>query len=136
MYTVTIFERLNTPRPSVPYSEWGSYFNVSHKGDILHPQEISKSNPNIAPTILPQPIEIFLSAAIGIPIDMMDDCWAWAIFYDYVWEMPLTPLTSEDYQRVFKHHVWKYGFSCIPSFTLTYINLMYVNSNQHYLPSG
>ena len=45
---------------------------------------------------------------MDIPIDAMDDCWA--IFQDYVWEMPVAPLTSEDYQ-LFKHHGWEYGLS-------------------------
>ena len=84
---------------------------ASHlKRDILQPQSISESNPNVPPAILPQPIALFLSASMGIPIDTMDDCWA--IFQDYVWEMPVAPLTSEDYQ-LFRHHGWEYGLSCV-----------------------
>ena len=82
---------------------------TSHlKRDILQPQSISESNPNVPPAILPQPIAMFLSASMDIPIDAMDDCWA--IFQDYVWKMPVAPLTSEDYQ-LFKHHGWEYGLS-------------------------
>jgi hypothetical protein len=71
---------------------------------------MSESNPDVPPANLPQPIAMFLSASMGIPIDAMDDCWA--IFQDYVWEMPETPLTLEDYQ-LFKHHGWEYGLSCV-----------------------
>ena len=82
---------------------------ASHlKCDILQPQSISESNPNVPPAILPPPIAMFLSASMDIPIDAMDDCWA--IFQDYVWEMPVALLTSEDYQ-LFKHHGWEYGLS-------------------------
>lgn len=90
---------------------------ASHlKRDILQPQSISESNPNVPPAILPQPIVMFISASMGIPIDAIDDCWA--IFQDYVWEMPVAPLTYEDYQ-LFKHHGWEYGLSCVPLLTLT-----------------
>ena len=45
---------------------------ASHlKRDILQPQSISESNPNVPPAILPLPIAMFLSASIGIPINVI-----------------------------------------------------------------
>jgi hypothetical protein len=82
---------------------------ASHlKRDILQPQPVCESNPAIAPAILPQPIINFLGAALGISTDVMDDCWD--ILQDYVWEIPITPLTSEDF-RLFKHFGWPCGLS-------------------------
>lgn len=116
MNTAVIFEKLNA-HPILQYITLDGVVTLmrlaSHlKRDILQPQSIPESNSNIAPTILPQPIGFFLSAAIGIPIDIMDECWE--IFRDYVWDMPLAPLTHEDYW-LFKHHGWQYGLSYVNS---------------------
>jgi len=137
MNVVAVFQGLSA-HPVLRYLTLDGIFTLtrltSHlKRDILQPQSINESNPDIAPTILPQPIAMFLSAAIGIPIDTMDECWA--IFQDYVWEMPLAPLTSDDYQ-LFKCYGWQYGLSCVQLFNLRYVNLMYINSSHYYFPSG
>ena len=82
---------------------------ASHlKRDILQPQPISKSNPAVPPTVLPQPITIFLGTSLGIPIEVMDDCWE--ILREYVWEVPFTPLTTEGFQ-LFKSFGWPCGLS-------------------------
>ena len=82
---------------------------VSHlKRDILQPQPVCESNSAIAPAILPQPITNFLGAVLGTSTDVIDDCWE--ILQDYVWEAPITPLTSEDF-RLFKRFGWPCGLS-------------------------
>jgi hypothetical protein len=82
---------------------------ITHlKRDILQPQPINESNPAIAPTVLPQPITLFLGEVLSIPVEIMDECWT--ILRDYAWEMPTTPLMQEDYD-LFKQLGWKYGLS-------------------------
>ena len=82
---------------------------ASHlKRDILQPQPISKSNPSIAPAVLPQPIINFLGTSLGISTDVVDDIWD--ILQDYVWGIPVMPLTSGDFQ-LFKHFGWPCGLS-------------------------
>jgi len=135
MNAAAIFERLNA-HPILKCITLDGVVTLtrlaSHlKRDILQPQSIPETNPDIAPTILPQPIVLFLSAAIGIPIDIMDECWE--IFRDYIWDMPLAPLTHEDYQ-LFKHHGWQYGLSCVKSFIwgiMNLLNLTCLNSSHH-----
>ena len=82
---------------------------VGHiKRDILQPQPINDSDPNFAPDFLPDSVAAFLGTALGIPLDVMDQCWD--IFSQYVWMMPCQPLTSEDY-RLFKIYGWEHGLS-------------------------
>ena len=82
---------------------------ASHlKRDIIQPQSISESNPSIAPTILPQPVTHFLGTSLGISFDVIEEFWD--ILKDYVWETPVVPLTSGDFQ-LFKHFGWPCGLS-------------------------
>lgn len=78
------------------------------KREILQPQPINSSNPTVAPSILPQPIAVFLGRALSIPVEVMDDCWS--ILREYAWEMPTTPLMREDYDA-FKQFGWPCGLS-------------------------
>ncbi|KDR71533.1 hypothetical protein GALMADRAFT_102508 [Galerina marginata CBS 339.88] len=80
------------------------------KREILQPQPISESNPAIAPAILPEHVHTFLGKALGIPLEVMDDCWD--ILGDHVWEMPQMPLMVEDY-RLFKVFGWPRGLTAI-----------------------
>ena len=82
---------------------------ITHlKRDILQPQPINESNPTDAPTILPQPITQFLSEALSIPFEVMDDFWT--IMRGYAWEMPTMPLMQDDF-NLFKQWGWRCGLS-------------------------
>jgi len=82
---------------------------ITHlKRDILQPQPINESNPTNAPTVLPQPVAIFLGKALSILVEVMDDCWT--ILRGYAWEMPTMPLMQEDYD-LFKQWGWQCGLS-------------------------
>jgi hypothetical protein len=82
---------------------------ASHlKRDILQPQPIPQSDPSIPPAVLPPPITNFLGASLGMSTDVIDDCWD--ILQDYVWEIPVLPLTSTDFQ-LFKQFGWPCGLS-------------------------
>jgi hypothetical protein len=59
------------------------------KKDILQPQSILQSNPNVPPLHLPGPILAFLASSLGIPLDAMHDCWD--IMKEHMWWMPITP---------------------------------------------
>jgi hypothetical protein len=45
------------------------------KQDILPPQSIPQSNPNVPPLHLPRPILTFLASSLGIPLDAMLEIW-------------------------------------------------------------
>lgn len=83
-------------------------FIIHLKHDILQPQPINESNPSTTPTVLPEPFTNFLGKALGIPADVMDDCWL--ILRNYAWEMPTMPLMQEDYD-MFKQWGWQCGLS-------------------------
>ena len=69
---------------------------ITHlKCDILQPQPINESNLTDMPTILPQPITQFLSEALSIPFEVMDDFWT--IMRGYAWEMLTMVLIQDDY---------------------------------------
>ena len=50
--------------------------NTQLKRDILQPQPVNESNPTTAPTVLPEPLTEFLGKALGIPAEIMDNCWS------------------------------------------------------------
>lgn len=84
---------------------------ASHlKRDILQPQVISQSDPGYAPDKLPASVSNFLGDALGISNECIHQCWG--LLNDYIWDMPTTPLSSDDY-RLFKEHGWEYGISCV-----------------------
>ena len=78
------------------------------KQDILQPQSILQSNPNVPPLHLPGPILTFLASSLGIPLDAMRDCWD--ITREHMWGMPITPLIDDDYS-LFKYFGWPLGIS-------------------------
>ncbi|KAF8161529.1 hypothetical protein B0H34DRAFT_781972 [Crassisporium funariophilum] len=80
------------------------------KREILQPQTICESNPAIAPAILPEHVHTFLGKALGIPLEVMDECWD--ILGDHVWEMPPMPLMVEDH-RLFKVFGWPCGLTAV-----------------------
>ena len=49
-----------------------------------------------------------VGAVLVTSTDIIDYCWE--ILQDYVWEAPITPLTSEDF-RLFKRFGWPCGLS-------------------------
>ncbi|EDR05355.1 uncharacterized protein LACBIDRAFT_329773 [Laccaria bicolor S238N-H82] len=82
---------------------------TSHlKRDVLQPQSICQSDPEHAPDKLPASISSFLSDAPRIPEQHIHDYWS--LLKDYIWNMPTTALSSEDY-TLFKEHGWVYGIS-------------------------
>jgi hypothetical protein len=82
---------------------------ASHlKRDIIQPQPIPESNPDVPPTVLPPTISTFLSTCIEIPPDSMQKFWE--IVKDYIWALPTTPLDPSDY-LLFKEHGWPHGLS-------------------------
>ncbi|KIK08858.1 hypothetical protein K443DRAFT_84167, partial [Laccaria amethystina LaAM-08-1] len=76
------------------------------KRDILQPQPIPQSNPSIPPAVLPPPIMNFLGASLEMSTDVIDDFWD--ILQDYVWKIPVFPLTSMDFQLC-KQFGWPCG---------------------------
>ncbi len=80
------------------------------KRSILQPQSIDDSDPENPPLCLPTAISSFLSTALNIPPEAMDDLWK--ILKTEVWEMPLMPLLGEDY-RLFKEFGWPLRISAI-----------------------
>ncbi|KIM37113.1 hypothetical protein M413DRAFT_77411 [Hebeloma cylindrosporum] len=84
---------------------------ITHlKRDIIQPQPVDESNPTTAPTVLPEPLTLFIGNALGIPADTMDDFWS--ILKDYAWEMPTVPLMQDDYD-LFKQWGWRCGLTAV-----------------------
>ena len=81
---------------------------VQHlKNDILlaQPAELSLEQ---APEILPPTISLFLSNALNVPQESMQD--SWEILKDHIWECQKVGLMREDYDA-FKLYGWKLGLS-------------------------
>lgn len=84
---------------------------TSHlKHDILQPQGTCQSGPEYTPDKLLASISIFLSDALRIPEENIH--YYWSLLNNYVWNMPTTPLSSEDY-TLFKEHGCVYGISIV-----------------------
>lgn len=84
---------------------------VQHlKDDILlaQPAELTQLSPEQAPEILPPTISLFLSNALNIPQESMQD--SWEILKDHIWECQKVGLMREDYEA-FKLYGWKLGLS-------------------------
>lgn len=84
---------------------------VQHlKDDILlaQPAELTQLSPEQAHEILPPTISLFLSNALNIPQESMQD--SWEILKDHIWECQKVGLMREDYEA-FKLYGWKLGLS-------------------------
>lgn len=81
------------------------------KRDIIQPQPVNDAcSLDIPPAILPVSISIFLSNALGIPLDSVQDCWE--ILSDYAWSLSEAPLFRADYVT-FKQFGWELGLSFV-----------------------
>ncbi|KAF8811761.1 hypothetical protein BYT27DRAFT_7231609 [Phlegmacium glaucopus] len=76
------------------------------KRDILQPQSIEQSNSSVAPNKLSDSPRSFFSAALGIPFNHIP--YFWTALKDFIWAMPITPLSKDDY-LLFKEHGWEYA---------------------------
>jgi len=82
---------------------------VSHlKNDILLSQPLDQSNISNPPEILPPTIATFLSVALDIPAENMQD--GWDVLKEFLWNCPKVPLLDEDYEA-FKVFGWELGLS-------------------------
>lgn len=82
---------------------------ASHlKNDILLPQPPQQTDLTTPPDVLPPSIALFLSEAIEIELEDIDDCWD--ILKDHVWGLNTTGLVPEDY-TLFKQFGWSLGIS-------------------------
>ena len=64
------------------------------KNDILLPQPLGQSDPNIPPDVLPLSLVDFLGLALKIKQEFIQD--SWDILKYYVWECTTAPLVYED----------------------------------------
>ncbi|KIJ92346.1 hypothetical protein K443DRAFT_113758, partial [Laccaria amethystina LaAM-08-1] len=81
------------------------------KRDIIQPQLVNEAcGLDIPPEILPVSISIFLSNAIEIPLDSVQDCWE--ILSDYAWSLSEAPLFKADYVT-FKQFGWELGLTAV-----------------------
>lgn len=78
------------------------------KESILLAQPLEQSSRDVAPDFLPRLIAAFLSDALGLPEDGMEE--SWEILKDYVWECEKVELTKGDYDA-FKEYGWGRGVS-------------------------
>jgi hypothetical protein len=82
---------------------------VGHlKDDILLPQPLDQSHPSMPgpPQVLSKSISSFLSEALQIDEDCIQD--SWDILKFYIWECELVELTSDDYDA-FRQFGWSRG---------------------------
>jgi len=83
-------------------------FLMHLKESILLAQPLEQSSCSIAPDFLLCSITAFLSDALGLPEDVMEE--SWEILKDYVWKCEKVELTKEDYEA-FKEYGWARGVS-------------------------
>ena len=80
---------------------------ISHlKNDILLPQPLEQSDPNIPPDVLPLNLVNFLSLALKIEEEFVQD--SWDILKYYVWECSTGPLVYKDFE-LFRQFGWSWG---------------------------
>jgi hypothetical protein len=78
------------------------------KWDIQLPLPCNQSESSMAPVFLPASVEQFLSKAIQIPVECIED--TWDAFKSDVWAAnPI--LFCEDNLALFKKHGWTHGLS-------------------------
>jgi len=78
------------------------------KRDILLPQPIDDTSDSLPPEILPPTIAEFLSCALDIPGQCMQE--SWDILKYCVWDCETVALTAKDYEA-FKVFGWIKGIS-------------------------
>jgi hypothetical protein len=83
-------------------------FVLHLKESILLAQPIEQSSSDVAPDFLPRSIAAFLSDALGLPEDGIEE--SWDIVKDYVWKCEKVELTKDDYEA-FKEYGWARGVS-------------------------
>jgi hypothetical protein len=80
---------------------------ISHlKNDILLPQPLEQSDPDVPPDVLPLSLVDFLSLALKIEQEFIQD--SWDILKYYVWECATVPLIYEDFE-LFRVFGWSRG---------------------------
>ena len=80
---------------------------VGHlKNDILLPQPLDQSDPSIPPDVLSSSVAGFLSDALEIDEEYIQD--SWDILKFYVWDCQMVALTGEDYDA-FRKFGWSRG---------------------------
>jgi len=76
------------------------------KNDILLPQPLEQSDPNVPPDVFPLSLVEFLSLALKIEKMFIQD--SWDILKYYVWECATVPLIYEDFE-LFREFGWPRG---------------------------
>ncbi|KAF8804502.1 hypothetical protein BYT27DRAFT_7106728 [Phlegmacium glaucopus] len=80
------------------------------KTDILLPQPLDQSDPHLPPNVLPLTIAQFLSDALGIQNQYIQD--SWDILKYFIWECTTVELTKDD-KEAFKHFGWAWGITAL-----------------------
>ncbi|KAF8165809.1 hypothetical protein B0H34DRAFT_649042 [Crassisporium funariophilum] len=84
---------------------------VGHlKNDILLPQPLSQTDPSLPPDVLSSSMASFLSEALQIDEDYIQD--SWDILKYFIWECGTVELTSQDYDA-FKQFGWSRGIAAL-----------------------
>ena len=78
------------------------------KESILLAQPLEQSSRDIGPDFLPRSIAAFLSDALGLPEDGMEE--SWEMLKDCIWKGEKVELTKGDYEA-FKEYGWARGVS-------------------------
>jgi hypothetical protein len=76
------------------------------KHDILLPQPLEQSDPAVPPDVLPLSLVEFLSLALKIKHEFIQD--SWDIMKYYVWECTTVPLIHKDFE-LFREFGWSQG---------------------------
>ncbi|KAF8972915.1 hypothetical protein BDZ97DRAFT_1912520 [Flammula alnicola] len=84
---------------------------VGHlENDILLPQPLDHTDPSMPPEVLSSSLAGFLSEALQIDEEYIQD--SWDILKFYVWECETVELTSEDYD-LFRQFGWSRGIAAL-----------------------
>jgi len=80
---------------------------VGHlKNDILLPQPLDQTDPSVPPEVLSSSVAGFLSDALEIDEEYIQD--SWDILKFYIWDCQMVALTGEDYDA-FRKFGWSRG---------------------------
>jgi hypothetical protein len=79
--------------------------------DILLPQPLTQTDDSDPPDCLPESVAIFLSKAVGVPLDCMD--LVWELLKDEIWDWPPArgAFVSEEDEDLFRLYGWSLGLS-------------------------
>ncbi|EDR16177.1 uncharacterized protein LACBIDRAFT_321423 [Laccaria bicolor S238N-H82] len=84
---------------------------VGHlKNDILLPQPLEQTDPGVPPDVLPLSLVEFLSLALSIKQEFIQD--SWDIMKYYIWECTTVPLIHEDFE-LFREFGWSRGIAVL-----------------------